>query len=51
MSADIKELVETSNNVARVIVKDGRYKNRLFDAKSSVESSKVGFGKYVTCNF
>ncbi|MDW5289827.1 aminoacyl-histidine dipeptidase [Formosa sp. PL04] len=40
MSADIPELVETSNNVARVIVKDGHIKVGCL-TRSSVESSKI----------
>ena len=39
MSADIPELVETSNNIARVIVKDGHVKIGCL-TRSSVESSK-----------
>ena len=31
MSADIPDLVETSNNIARVIVKDGHIKIGLFN--------------------
>jgi dipeptidase D len=40
MSADIPELVETSNNIARVIVKDGEIKIGCL-TRSSVESSKM----------
>ena len=32
MSPDIEDLVETSNNIARVLVKAGSYKNWLLDA-------------------
>ena len=39
MSADIQDLVETSNNIARVIVKDGHIKIGCL-TRSSVESSK-----------
>ena len=39
MSADIPDLVETSNNIARVIVKDGEVKIGCL-TRSSVESSK-----------
>lgn len=39
MSADIPELVETSNNIARVIVKDGAVKIGCL-TRSSVDSSK-----------
>jgi len=40
MSADIQDLVETSNNIARVIVKDGHIKIGCL-TRSSVESSKM----------
>ena len=40
MSADIPDLVETSNNLARVLVKDGALKI-LCLTRSSVESSKM----------
>jgi len=40
MSPDIKGLVETSNNIARVIVKDGAIKIGCL-TRSSVESSKL----------
>ena len=40
MSADIPDLVETSNNVARVIVKDGAISIQNL-TRSSVESSKL----------
>ncbi len=40
MSADIPGLVETSNNIARVIVKDGTIKVGCL-TRSSVESSKL----------
>ena len=39
MSPDITDLVETSNNIARVIVKDGHIKIGCL-TRSSVESSK-----------
>ncbi|CDF79745.1 aminoacyl-histidine dipeptidase [Formosa agariphila KMM 3901] len=39
MSADIPELVETSNNIARVLVKDGHIKISCL-TRSSVDSSK-----------
>lgn len=39
MSADIPDLVETSNNIARVVVKDGNIKIACL-TRSSVESSK-----------
>jgi len=40
MNADIPDLVETSNNIARVIVKDGNIKIGCL-TRSSVESSKM----------
>ena len=40
MSPDIKDLVETSNNIARVIIKDGAIKIGCL-TRSSVESSKL----------
>jgi dipeptidase D len=40
MSADIPDLVETSNNIARVVVKDGEIKI-LCLTRSSIESSKM----------
>ncbi|SDH72262.1 aminoacyl-histidine dipeptidase [Winogradskyella thalassocola] len=40
MSPDIKDLVETSNNIARVIVKDGAIKIGCL-TRSSVESTKL----------
>ncbi len=39
MSADMEDLVETSNNVARVIIKDGEISIRCL-TRSSVETSK-----------
>ena len=39
MSADMEDLVETSNNIARVIVKDGKLQVGCL-TRSSVESSK-----------
>lgn len=40
MSADMEDLVETSNNIARVIVKDGQISIQNL-TRSSVESSKM----------
>ncbi len=40
MNADIPDLVETSNNIARVIIKDGNIKIGCL-TRSSVESSKM----------
>lgn len=50
MSADIPELVETSNNIARVIVKDGRIKIGCL-TRSSVESSKMDLANMLKATF
>jgi len=50
MSADIPELVETSNNVARVIVKDGVVKIGCL-TRSSVESSKMDLANTLRATF
>lgn len=50
MSADIPELVETSNNVARVLVKDGQAKV-LCLTRSSVESSKMDMAQALRSSF
>ncbi|WP_426429726.1 aminoacyl-histidine dipeptidase [Winogradskyella sp. HB-48] len=50
MSADIKDLVETSNNIARVIVKDGRIKVGCL-TRSSVESSKMDLANALKSTF
>ncbi|RLD27684.1 MAG: cytosol nonspecific dipeptidase [Bacteroidetes bacterium] len=50
MSADIPELVETSNNIARVIVKDGNIKIACL-ARSSVESSKMDLANMLRATF
>ena len=50
MSADIDNLVETSNNLSRVIVKDGK----IFIAcltRSSIESSKMDLAQALEANF
>ena len=50
MSANIDNLVETSNNLARVIVKDGK----IFIAcltRSSIESSKMDLAQALEANF
>ncbi len=50
MSADIPDLVETSNNIARVIVKDGTiYIGCL--TRSSVESSKLDLANTLRATF
>ena len=50
MSADIKDLVETSNNIARVIVKDGNIKVGCL-TRSSVESSKMDLANALRATF
>ncbi|PNW26738.1 aminoacyl-histidine dipeptidase [Formosa algae] len=50
MSADIPELVETSNNIARVIVKDGHIKVGCL-TRSSVESSKWDLANTLRATF
>ena len=50
MSADIPELVETSNNIARVIVKDGHIKIGCL-TRSSVESSKMDLANMLRATF
>ncbi|MCF7561422.1 aminoacyl-histidine dipeptidase [Sabulilitoribacter multivorans] len=50
MSADIPDLVETSNNIARVIVKDGQIKICCL-TRSSVESSKMDLANTLRATF
>ena len=50
MSADIPDLVETSNNVARVLIKDGEV-TILCLTRSSVESSKNDLATKLTATF
>jgi dipeptidase D len=50
MSADIPELVETSNNIARVIVKNGDIKIGCL-TRSSVESSKIDLANSLRAAF
>jgi len=50
MSADIPDLVETSNNIARVIVKDGEIKIGCL-TRSSVESSKIDLANTLRATF
>ncbi|WP_299890615.1 aminoacyl-histidine dipeptidase [uncultured Lacinutrix sp.] len=50
MSADIPDLVETSNNIARVIVKDGHIKIGCL-TRSSVESSKMDLANTLRATF
>ncbi|WP_299224662.1 aminoacyl-histidine dipeptidase [uncultured Psychroserpens sp.] len=50
MSPDIKDLVETSNNIARVIIKDGHIKIGCL-TRSSVESSKWDLANTLRATF
>lgn len=50
MSADIPDLVETSNNLARVIVKEGQIKIGCL-TRSSVESSKMDLANTLRATF
>ncbi len=50
MSADIPDLVETSNNIARVIVKNGAIKIGCL-TRSSVESSKIDLANSLRATF
>lgn len=50
MSADIPDLVETSNNIARVIIKDGAIKIACL-TRSSVESSKIDLANTLRATF
>lgn len=50
MSADIKDLVETSNNVARVIIKEGQISIQCL-TRSSVETSKFDLADALRSTF
>ena len=50
MTADITDLVETSNNIARVIIKDGAIKIGCL-TRSSVESSKLDLANTLRATF
>ena len=50
MSADIVDLVETSNNIARVIIKNGEVKIGCL-TRSSVESSKMDLANALRATF
>ncbi|MEC3907465.1 aminoacyl-histidine dipeptidase [Tamlana sp. 2201CG12-4] len=50
MSADIPDLVETSNNIARVIIKDGKIHIGCL-TRSSVESSKMDLANTLRATF
>ena len=50
MSPDIEDLVQTSNNVARVLVEDGKYRI-LCLTRSSVDSEKMDEANAITSTF
>jgi len=50
MSPDIKDLVQTSNNVARVLVKDSLYTIQNL-TRSSVDSEKMDLAREIRCTF
>lgn len=50
MSPDIQDLVETSNNIARVVVKEGAIKVGCL-TRSSVESSKIDLANALRATF
>lgn len=50
MSADIPDLVETSNNLARVLIKDGHVKIACL-TRSSVESAKLDLANTLRATF
>ena len=50
MSADIPDLVETSNNIARVLIEDGQLKIGCL-TRSSVESSKMDLANALRASF
>lgn len=50
MSPDIKDLVETSSSLARVIIKDGEFVTQSLQ-RSSVETSKNDIANTIRCTF
>jgi dipeptidase D len=50
MSSDIAGLVQTSNNIARVIVKEGKYQIQCL-TRSSVDSEKIDLQVAITSTF
>jgi dipeptidase D len=50
MSPDIKDLVQTSNNIARVLVKDGTFTIQCL-TRSSVESEKMDLARSIQSAF
>ncbi|MEL0457190.1 aminoacyl-histidine dipeptidase [Flavobacteriaceae bacterium SZ-1-7] len=50
MSADIPDLVETSNNIAKVLVKEGNLRVECL-TRSSIESSKIDLSNSILATF
>ena len=50
MSADMEGLVQTSNNLARVVVADGNYKVQNL-TRGSVDSEKMDLARAIACAF
>lgn len=50
MSPDIEGLVQTSNNLARVLVKDGEFTIQCL-TRSSVDSEKMDLARAIQCTF
>ena len=50
MSADMEDLVQTSNNLARVLVKDGNYSLQCL-TRSAIESEKWDFSQAIQSSF
>ena len=50
MSADIEHLVQTSNNLARVLAKDGEYSIQCL-TRGSVDSEKMDLANSLKCTF
>ena len=50
MSPDIASLVQSSNNIARVVVKDGNYSVQCL-TRSSVDTEKTDLANAITCSF
>jgi dipeptidase D len=50
MSPDIKDLVQTSNNLARVLVKDGKFSLQCL-TRSSVDSEKTYLADIISSGF
>jgi dipeptidase D len=50
MSPDIDDLVQTSNNLARVLVSDGEYRVQCL-TRGSVDSEKIDLARAIGCTF